>query len=247
MIYMTSEKFKFRFSLALIFYDEEDNVVPVVTSLKEVMDRSKLDYQLVLVDNGSRDRTPVLIRDLVSSHPNLKGVTVEENLGYGWGVINGLAAGEGEWIGFMDGDAQIAPGDVERFLTAADPVRCDLVKARRLERRDGFVRARVSEVYVFLFCLLFGIKIYDVNAKPVIFRREWFERLELSSRDWFIDAELMLKASYLGLRIREVGMIFHRRPAGRSSVNIAAVFEFINNIARYALGGELSRWKKNLR
>jgi len=241
------EQAKYKFSLALVFYNEEDNVVPVVNSLKEVLNRSKLDCQLILVDNGSRDHTSRLIRELVSVHRDLKPVMVEDNLGYGWGVINGLSAAEGEWIGFMDGDAQIASGDVERFLAEADSSRYDMIKARRLERRDGFIRARVSEVYVILFCLLFGIKIYDVNAKPVIFKRKYLDRFSLKSRDWFIDAELLMKASFLGLRIREVGMIFHRRQAGRTAVNVATIFEFINNIARNALGGEFARWKKNQR
>ncbi len=218
---------------------------PVVTSLKEMLDRTGLDCQLILVDNGSRDSTPGLIRDLVSSHPDIQAVTVAENIGYGWGVINGLAAGEGEWIGFMDGDAQIAPEDVERIFSAAAGGGCDLVKVRRLARRDGFIRARLSEIYVMFFCLLFGIRIYDVNAKPVLLRREWLPRLELASRDWFIDAELLLKADFLGMRIREVPMIFHRRTAGRSSVRIGTVIEFIRNIARYSLGGEFARWKKS--
>ena len=236
---------RFHFSLVLPFYNEEDSIVPAVTGLIGVLDGAGLDYQLVLVDNGSRDRTPVLLRELVRENHRLKPVSVDENIGLGWGVISGLREAEGEWIGYMDGDAQIAPDDVERFLARADPAQCDMVKVRRRVRRDGFIRARVSEVYVILFCLLFGIRIYDVNAKPVIFRREWLDRLSLRSRDWFIDAELTLKADHLGMRIREVPMTFHRRSAGRSSVGVATVFEFIRNIARYALGGEYKKWKTN--
>lgn len=235
------------FSLALMFYNEEDNVVRVVTSLREILSRAGIDFQLVLVNNGSRDRTPGLIRDLAAGDTRLKAVEIEDNLGYGWGVIKGLEAGEGEWIGYMDGDAQISPEDVERFLASAARGGCDLVKVRRLERRDGFLRARLSEAYVMFFCLLFGIRIYDVNAKPVLFRREWLPRLGLVSRDWFIDAELMLKATSLRMRIREVEMIFHRRAAGRSSVRPGTVIEFIKNIARYSLGGEFARWKRSQR
>lgn len=237
----------FKFSLVLPFYNEEDNIVSVVTGLKNVLVRAGFDFQLVLVANGSIDRTAELLEDLVKGEPRLKPIRIEKNLGYGRGVIRGLQAAEGEWIGFMDGDAQIAPADVENFLAVADSGHCDMVKARRLERRDGFIRARISEVYVIFFCLLFGIRIFDVNAKPVIFRREWLPRLDLISRDWFIDAELMLKASFLQMRIREVGMVFHRRSAGRSSVKIATVYEFIKNINRYALGGEFARWKTNQR
>lgn len=238
---------RFKYSLVLPFYNEEDSIVPAVTGLLAVLEKAGINFQLVLVANGSVDRTPVLLCQLVGDNPRLKPVLIEKNKGYGWGVINGLLEADGEWIGYMDGDAQIAPSDVGRFLAGADPSRCDMVKVRRLIRRDGFIRARISEAYIILFCLLFRIKIYDINAKPVIFRREWLSRFDLTSRDWFIDAELMLKAVFLGLRIREVGMVFHRRPAGCSSVGLATVYEFINNIARYALGGELREWKKRLR
>lgn len=236
-----------RFSLVLPFYNEEDGIVPAVTGLKGALEKTGVDYQLVLVANGSIDRTPELLTGLAEGDPRLKPVLVERNRGYGWGVISGLREAEGEWVGFMDGDAQIAPGDVCRFLSEADPDRYDMVKTRRLARRDGFLRARVSEAYVILFCLLFRIPIYDVNAKPVIFRREWLPRLDLSSRDWFIDAELMLKAHHLGLRIREVEMVFHRRSSGRSSVTPATALEFLRNIARNSLGGEFRRWQAGRR
>jgi dolichol-phosphate mannosyltransferase len=234
-----------KFSLVLPFYNEEDNIVPVVTGLTEALERAGVNFQLVLVNNGSADRTPCLLAELAKGDPRLKPVLLENNAGYGRGVLSGLRVAGGEWIGYMDGDGQIVPGDLPRFLAEADSARCDMVKARRLVRRDGFIRARVSEIYVIFFCLLFGLMIYDVNAKPVLFRREWLKRFDLASSDWFIDAELMLKAVFLGLRIREVGITFPCRAAGRSSVRVATVLEFINNITRYSLGGEFAKWKKN--
>lgn len=218
--------------------------MPVVRGLVSALEG--IDCQLVLVENGSTDRTAELLWSLAEANDRLKPVQLKTNLGYGWGIINGLEAAEGEWVGFMDGDAQIAPVDVRRFLSLAASGQCDLVKFRRLKRLDGFVRARVSEAYVILFSVLFGIKTYDVNAKPVIFRRELLSRLDLSSRDWFIDAELMLKAAALGLKIREFPAVFRRRTSERSKVRIATAWEFAVNIARYLATGEMKKWKKRL-
>ncbi|MEA1927657.1 MAG: glycosyltransferase family 2 protein [Candidatus Auribacterota bacterium] len=238
-----NEEQKSKFSLALPFYNEELNVVRVISGLTEELASAGLDFQLILVNNGSYDRTPDLIRELVRSDSRLKSVTVEKNIGYGWGVIRGLEEAEGEWIGFMDGDAQISPADAVLFLRSVTSDN-DMVKVRRRERHDGFIRASLSESYIIFFCLLFGISIYDINAKPVMFKRELFDLLNLTSRDWFIDAELMLKADYLGLEIREVPVIFRKREAGRSNVKPATVIEFLINIARYRFGKELREWKK---
>jgi len=234
------------FSLALPFYNEEENIVPVVSQLTAALDRNRLDFELILVDNGSRDRTGELIGDLIASDARLKTAAVPRNLGYGWGVRQGLSAATGRWIGFMDGDAQIEPEDAARFLLSVDD-NYDMIKVRRRKRQDGLIRARVSEIYIILFCLLFSLPIYDINAKPVIFKRELLEPLDLTSRDWFIDAELMLKADFLGLTIREIPVIFRRRQAGRSSVRPTTVVEFLKNITNYRFGKELKEWKKNNR
>jgi dolichol-phosphate mannosyltransferase len=231
------------FSLALPFYNEELNIVSVISTLTEALETAGFDFQLILINNGSTDRTPELISDLVISDHRLKSVTVEKNLGYGWGVIRGLEEADGEWIGFMDGDAQIAPRDVVRFLTSVSDD-YDMVKVRRSERHDGLIRSSVSEVYIIFFSLLFGISIYDINAKPVIFKREFLDVFKLNSRDWFIDAELMLKFDYLGLRIREIPVIFRKRMAGRSHVKPGTVIEFLSNISRYRFGKEFKQWKR---
>lgn len=233
-----------KFSLALPFYNEEKNIIPVVTQLTNVLDQNGLDFELILVDNGSQDQTGRLMRDLRSADQRLNTVTVPRNLGYGWGVRQGLEAARGRWIGFMDGDAQIEPGDAVRFLLAVGDD-YDMIKVRRRKRQDGVIRSRISEIYIILFCLVFSLPIYDINAKPVIFKRELLETLDLSSRDWFIDAELMLKADFLGLNIREVPVIFRRRKAGRSSVKPSTIVEFLKNMTRYRFGKELKEWKEN--
>lgn len=240
---MTPEKSEESFSLVLLFYNEEESVVRVVGDLETTLSRAGIDFELILVDNGSRDRTPELIRDLVASDHRLKPVTVKENLGFGWGVISGLAATGGAWVGYMGGDGQIDPLDVVRLfeLTGSG---YDLIKVRRRERQDGFIRSWVSNVYVMLTCLAFGMPFYDVNATPRIFRRERLDELQLASRDWFLDAELMIKSRSLGLSVREVPIVFQKREGGSSNVTPGTIFEFLHNLARYRFGRELREWKK---
>jgi hypothetical protein len=94
-----------------------------------------------------------------------------------------------------------------------------------------------------MLCLIFNLPFYDINAKPRIFRRKWLELFDLTSRDWFVDAEILIKAHYLGLSVQEIPVVFRRRQEGFSSVNIMAVAEFLKNIVKYRLGKEMSQWK----
>ena len=230
-------------SLVLLFFNEEENVTRVVEELSSTLDEAGCEFSLVLVDNGSRDRTPELIRRLAERDPRLKTVTVEENLGFGWGALRGLEAADGAWVGYMGGDGQVPPAEVLRLLQLTGSG-YDLIKVRRRERQDGFVRAWISNVYVMLVCLAFGLPFYDVNATPRIFRREWLDKFRLASRDWFLDAELLIKAHLLGLTVREVPIVFRKREGGSSNVNLGTIFEFLKNIARFRFGKELREWKR---
>ena len=231
-------------SLILLFYNEEESVIWVVDDLRNVLDAAGFDFNLILVDNGSGDRTAKLIDDLISEDNRLKKVTVARNQGFGWGVISGLAASEGEWVGYMGGDGQVDPEDVVKLLRLRQSG-SDLIKVRRKHRQDGFVRTWISNVYVMMVCLGFGLSFYDINATPRIFRRRWLKQLQLSSRDWFLDAELMIKAEYLGMKVREVPITFQKREGGSSNVTLGTIFEFLINIIRYRFGKELREWKTN--
>ncbi len=232
----------YKFSMALLFYNEEENIIPVVSSLKDTLTEAGLSFELILVNNGSQDRTPLLIDQLVSRDPVLSKVTVESNRGYGWGALQGLKAARGEWIGFMGGDGQIAPEDVVKLFRSAHPG-YDLIKVRRIQRLDGFTRRWVSNIYIMMVCLLFDLPFYDINATPRIFHRSWLGRLEFTSRDWFLDAEMMIKARVLGMKVREIPIIFRKRQGGSSNVNVLTSLEFLKNIARFRLGEEFRQWK----
>jgi len=218
----------------------------VVDALRNVLTAAGVDFELILVDNGSRDRTAKIIQELISKDSRLKKVTVEKNLGYGWGAINGLRAASGEWVGFMAGDGQVDPADVVRLIRETDSG-YDLIKVRRAVRQDGFIRAWISNAYVMIVCLLFGLPFYDINATPRIFRRSWLPKFRLSSRDWFLDAEILIKSSFLKLRVKEIPIIFLKREGGSSHVNLATILEFAKNIIKFRLGKELIQWKRKIR
>ena len=146
------------------------------------------------------DETPQVVRELAARDPRIKAVTLEKKGMMGWDARSGLAVATGETIALIDGDGQMAASDiccVYRRMMEGD---FDMVKTYRIERHDGLFRGLNSTIYNRFFRVLFpGFPVHDVNSKPKLFRRAFFDKLDLQSDDWFIDAEIIIQARRLGM------------------------------------------------
>jgi glycosyltransferase involved in cell wall biosynthesis len=203
--------------------------------------------ELVMVDNGSTDGTSAAIDALVVGGLPITKATVPLNRGQGLGILTGLAVGRGAHIGYVNADGQIAPEDVVRVYTATRAAPRALVKARRLNRPDGITRALVSVVYNAMMQVFFwGMPSRDVNCNPKILPADVLRLMQLSSYDWFLEAEIMLKARHLGLTVVEIDVVSRERQGGRSHVRVATVLEFLRNIMLFRLGGPWRAWRKQV-
>jgi len=201
--------------------------------IAQVLKSHGIDYELVLVDNGSLDRTGQILEDLSRLDARFKKVTVKHNQGYGWGIICGLKASTGRFVGFMCGDGQIYPKAVMDVFNKLKYENLDLAKVKRAVRKDGLKRHVISEIYNLLFFLFFNVGTMDVNGTPKIFKRELLDKFAPSSKDWFIDADIMIRAKELGLKIGEVPVVFLARQKGKSNISLSAIFQFLKNMIRY--------------
>ncbi len=226
---------KYELSLTLPFYNEEKNVRKVVQDLVAELEKVGIDYELVLVNNGSTDRTGEIISLLAQDNPRLRTVTIEVNEGYGWGIINGLRENQGEYVGFSDGDGQIPPESIVQIFDKIRVDSLDICKAYRVVRDTSPIRKLVSKIFNFLFPIFFHTPIGDINGKPKIMRRNVYELLDLNSKDWFIDAEIILKAQALGYKMGEVPVKFKKRQEGASSVRFRTILEFLSNMMKFKL------------
>lgn len=232
------------FELVLPFYNEAAGAAATVDELAQGFAAAGLDYRLVLVDNGSSDGTGAILAGLAAGNPRLRVVTVPVNRGYGHGIRAGLATCTAPVAGYLDGDGQVAAGDVARVYRALASGDAGLAKARRMTRGDTALRRAVSWVFNLLFRWLFAVEALDVNAKPKFVRTEHLAALALRADDWFIDTEVLLKAARLGLRCVTVDIDFRTRPAGASHVRFSTIVEFVNNLVRYRCGGPLRAWEE---
>jgi hypothetical protein len=143
-------------------------------------------------------------------------------------------------VGILCADGQVEERDVVKvYDIAAHAKNPMLVKVRRRFRMDGLVRKIVSIIYNLGATVIFGgLGSIDINGNPKILPHEYLERMNLQSKDWFLDAEIMIKAKRLGLPVYEFNVIAQMREGGSSHVHPGTCWEFIVNLLKYRFGWE---------
>lgn len=225
-------------SLAVPCYNEGDCIRNTASHLVEVFRQKAINLQLVLVDNGSTDDTAAVIDALIAEGLPVLKRQVALNQGYGHGVLVGLEACHGRFVGFICADGQVDASDVLRlYEVVAGAKNPRLAKVRRRFRMDGLQRKLVSVLYNVAANILFGgLGSIDINGNPKILPRDYLDRMRLQSKDWFLDAEVMLKAKRLGLPVFEMNVMAQMREDGVSHVRPSTIWEFIGNLWRWRLG-----------
>ncbi len=224
--------------LVIPLYDEEACCVWATRSLCSCLDGAAVPYRLVLVNNGSRDRTGKLVDMLASGHPSVEALHLSRNAGYGGGILQGLRRLETPILGWHWGDGQVEPHVVLQAWRLMRTGSFDMVKARRTMRQDGWARAMVSRSYNVGTHALLGIPHDDLNGCPKLFTRRAMELLTPASMDWLLDLEVMVKAVRHGLEVGQVPAVMRRRSEGASKVNLLTVAEFTKAMGLIALGRE---------
>jgi glycosyltransferase involved in cell wall biosynthesis len=212
----------------------------------DTLTQNDLDYEIVLVGNyrpGSGDTTPGVLEEIVKSNPRTK-LVIKEKLdpkhAMGWDMRSGLEATTGKTITVIDGDGQMPPEDIPKLYKTMKEHGLDLCKAVRKSRGDGMYRKFISRTFNLAMRIIFwGIE-GDINGKPKIFTRAVYEKLNLESNDWFIDAEIMIKVRRMNIKIGDIKTDFHKNPERQSFISFKANFEFIKNIIFW----RIKEWKQ---
>jgi len=145
-----------------------------------------------------------------------------------------LQSSRGRYIAIIDGDGQVPIDDAGRLFELIVTGEFDLVKTYRTTRADGWKRVLLSAAYNVIFRTLFpSLRARDINAKPKILSRAAYEKMDLSSDGWFIDAEIMIEALHHSMKIGEIPTEFRRLDRRSSFVSVGAIFEFLTNLLRF--------------
>ena len=200
--------------------------------------------EVILVDNGSTDETPRVLRELLPKVPGCRSVRVPVNQGYGFGILAGLAAADGDILGWTHADMQTDPEDALRGLALFRRQGHDVfVKGRRRGRplADAMFTAGMS-----LFeTLLLARPMRDINAQPTLFRRDFYRTWQSPPHDFSLDLFAYHQALVAGIEVQRFPVRFGERAHGVShwNVNWMAKWKFIRRTVAYSL--ELKRTLKS--
>jgi glycosyltransferase involved in cell wall biosynthesis len=214
-----------KFSLVIPCYNEAANLPLLLERCKSI---AGPETEVVLVDNGSSDATAEVLARLLPAYPGCRSVRVEVNQGYGFGILSGLRAAKGEILGWTHADMQTDPQDALRGLELfARHGNRAFVKGRRYGRPLADVAFTMG---MSLFeTILLGKPMWDINAQPTMFSRQFFESWSEPPHDFSLDLYSYYEARRQGLAVHRFPVRFGERAHGVShwNVNWAAKRKFI--------------------
>jgi glycosyltransferase involved in cell wall biosynthesis len=205
-----------RLSYFFPVHNEEANVAGLVEEALAVLPTLADTFEVIVVNDGSRDRTRAIADELTASHPGIvRAVHHPVNRGYGAALRSGFSAARYELVAFTDGDRQFKVVDLGRLATrlaAAD--RPDVVAGFRIRRADPLIRTIYARAYRLANRIFFGLRVTDVDCACKLFRREVLRGVHVESDGAFFSAELLIKLRVAGRSVVEVGVPHYPRTAG---------------------------------
>lgn len=213
-------------------YNEQE-VLPV--ALKEAtaaLEDLCETWELVMVDDGSTDATPEILGEWAEKEPRVRVVTQQPNAGYSQALIRGFSECRYEAIFYTDADAQFDLHDIADLYPKLAQV--DMVTGFRVGRQDRWIRFVTSGVYNRLQGWMLGLRVRDVNCAFKLFRRSFFEKVQLSSDGFLIDAELYARAKKAGLTWTQVGVRHRPRELGSTTVKVSTIMETLRELRTLA-------------
>jgi len=220
-------------SISVFFpcYNEQGNITDLVEKTLVVLEKLNADFEVIIVDDGSSDDTGKIADELAGGNDRVKAVHHRTNLGYGAALQSGFKAATKELVFYTDGDGQFDIKEMPGLLDLME--QCDIVSCYRLNRQDNLVRRINAWCWTKLVCLLFGMKIRDIDCAFKLYKREIFDTFELVSTGALIDAEVLARAVRKGYRVVQQGVHHYPRTVGaQTGANLRVILRAFKELFR---------------
>ena len=204
-------------SLSVFFpaYNDGGSIASVVIAALQTCARLTDDYEVIVVNDASRDYTADVLADLATHYDRLRVVTHPQNRGYGGALQTGFRSATKELVFYTDGDAQYDPRELALLYPNMAP-HIDVVQGYKIERNDPLVRIVIGRVYHWTVKIAFGLRVRDTDCDFRLIRKSALDRFDLHSTSGTICVELVKKLQDTGARFVEVPVHHYHRTYGRS-------------------------------
>jgi glycosyltransferase involved in cell wall biosynthesis len=196
-------------------YNDSGTIASLVITAIQSATAITPDFEVIVVNDGSVDRTASVLDELARKYPQVKPVHHSRNRGYGGALRTGFATASKEFVFYTDGDAQYDPAEMTVLWQAMQPG-VDLVNGYKISRSDPFHRIVIGRLYHHIVKLLFGLRVRDVDCDFRLMRRSIFDRVHLEKDSGVICLEMMKKIQDAGFQIAEVPVHHYHRTHGKS-------------------------------
>ena len=204
-------------SLTMFFpcYNEEANVESTTLAALAAGQKVTDDLEVIIVNDGSKDRTGEIADRLAAIHPGVRAVHNRPNRGYGGALQRGFREATKDWVFYTDGDGQFDLSELERLVPLA---REDtIVSAYRLDRKDPLIRKINAFCWTSLVNVIFGLWLRDIDGAFKLYPQHLFDEIKIVSTGALIDTEILARAKRLGYRIVQTGVHHYPRQAGQQT------------------------------
>ena len=197
-------------------YNEETNIKSTVLKAKRTLEELAGSWEIIIVDDGSSDKTGQIADTLSRQDKRIKVVHHKPNRGYGGALKSGFEKAKYEWVAFTDSDGQFDFTEIEKFIARKDEA--DLILGYRIKRADSLARKIFTFGWVAFARILLGLKVKDYSCGFKMIKKSAYRQLlPLVGEEKVTQIEMLVKASRLGLRIVEVGVNHYPRTSGKQT------------------------------
>lgn len=220
-----------KISLVLPAHNEEPNIRTVVEEASAVLPTAFADYEVIVVNDGSKDRTLEISQQLANENSHVRVVNHPVNRGYGAALTSGFNAATGDYIMFMDSDRQFDINDIHNLTPYVEEF--DIVAGYRIKRNDPAHRLLNAAIFGTAVKLMFGIQVRDIDCAFKIMHSDVLKGINLESPGALINTEILAKAKAQGRTITQVGVNHYPRLEGeQSGANLKVVVRAFKEIIR---------------
>ncbi len=201
-------------SISVFFpcYNEQDNVALTTEQAVGVLEKLNADYEVIIVNDGSKDATGRIADEIARCESRVRVVHHPTNLGYGAALQSGFRAATKDIVFYTDGDGQFDISELPPLLPLME--KYDIVSCYRINRQDNLIRKINAWCWTKLVCLLFGMRIRDIDCAFKLYKRKIFDNIRMVSTGALIDTEILARAIRKGYTITQRGVHHYPRTAG---------------------------------
>ena len=220
-------------SISVFFpcYNEQDNVTATVEKSLKVLTELNADFEVIIVNDGSTDKTAQKADALAEKHTEVKVVHHPQNLGYGSALQSGFKAAAKKLVFYTDGDGQFDIAELPKLLPLIE--KYDIVSCYRINRQDPLLRKINGWCWTKLVCLLFRMKIRDIDCAFKLYKKEIFDNISLSSTGALIDTEVLARATRKGYTVTQLPVHHYPRLSGsQTGANLRVIIRAFKELFR---------------